>query len=172
MKTGRAAGGLLALCAAAAGCARPGAARIEPGSGSATDVPRTSVTLERTACYGRCPVYTVRLSGDGTVAFHGERFTATSGDAAGKVPREWVAALVREMNAAGYWSLGESYAAGSAACPNSPTDLPSEIITLTAGGRSKRVEHYRACSGAPASIAAMASRIDQIAGTEKWIGPR
>src|SRR5262245_50253000 len=53
------------------------AAPTEPGPeaapASAIDN-ETRVTLERTQCYGPCPVYTLSVAGDGTVAYFGTRY--------------------------------------------------------------------------------------------------
>jgi len=38
-----------------------------------------SVTLHRTACFGRCPDYTVEISNDGWVTYTGIRFTPDTG---------------------------------------------------------------------------------------------
>ena len=39
----------------------------------------TSVSIHRTACYGRCPDYLVQISNDGTAIYTGKRFTADTG---------------------------------------------------------------------------------------------
>src|ERR1041385_8201332 len=43
------------------------------------------ITLERTACFGTCPMYKLTIDSDGTVTFNGERFTKTTGIAKGKI---------------------------------------------------------------------------------------
>ena len=44
-----------------------------------------SITLERTACFGTCPMYKVTIASDGAVTFQGQRFTKTIGTAKGKI---------------------------------------------------------------------------------------
>ncbi|MCI0516543.1 MAG: DUF6438 domain-containing protein, partial [Woeseiaceae bacterium] len=44
-----------------------------------------SITLERTACYGTCPMYKVTIASEGAVTFEGQRFTKTIGTAKGKM---------------------------------------------------------------------------------------
>ena len=39
----------------------------------------SSVTMRRTACYGRCPDYSVKISSDGGVVYTGMRFVEDSG---------------------------------------------------------------------------------------------
>ncbi len=38
------------------------------------------ITLERTACFGACPVYTLSIYADGTVVYNGERFVDVEGE--------------------------------------------------------------------------------------------
>ena len=43
------------------------------------------ITLQRTACFGACPVYTVSIYADGTVAYNGERFVEVEGTQTGSI---------------------------------------------------------------------------------------
>ena len=38
------------------------------------------ITLERTTCFGVCPVYTLTIYGDGRVVYEGTRFVRTEGE--------------------------------------------------------------------------------------------
>ena len=37
------------------------------------------ITLERTACFGTCPIYKLTVYGDGRVEYEGERFVTVTG---------------------------------------------------------------------------------------------
>ena len=51
-----------------------------------------AVTLERTPCFGTCPVYTVAISRSGEVTFDGKRHVAHTGQATATIPRSgWTA---------------------------------------------------------------------------------
>src|SRR5712691_7505714 len=40
----------------------------------AQEQPQVVITLERTMCYGTCPAYTLRITGDGSVEYEGMRY--------------------------------------------------------------------------------------------------
>jgi hypothetical protein len=137
------------------------------------------VTLERTSCRGRCPSYTVRIHGDGTVDYQGGADVKTTGAAQGHLSTAEVKALVDAINNAGYFGLQDSYEKGEGGCPTYWTDLPSAITSVRAGGRTKSITHNLGCReqdvGAsfgpvfPARLEQFENRIDEIAGTTRWV---
>ena len=52
------------------------------------------------------------------------------------------------------------------------TDLPSAIISVTRGSRTKRIEHDHGCGSAPGALAVLEKRIDEVLGSEGWTGGR
>ena len=131
-----------------------------------------SIELERTACLGSCPVYSVALRGDGTVRYQGERFVKREGAATAKVAPEAVQGIVDAAKAAGFFDLPARYAYGEPTCPLYTADSPRTFITVTAGDRTKRIEHDYGCENGPKALVALADRIDSAAGTARWIGAR
>ena len=130
------------------------------------------IELERTACLGSCPVYSVALKGDGTVRYEGERFVKQSGAASAKVSPSAVRGIVDAAEAAGFFGLPTRYAYGEPTCPLYTADSPRTFITVTAGDRTRRIEHDYGCENGPKALVALAARIDSVAGTARWIGPR
>ena len=55
------------------------------------------VGLERTACFGTCPVYSLVVLNNGKVIFNGERFTAVQGKKEFEIPPESVNAIEAEL---------------------------------------------------------------------------
>ena len=51
------------------------------------------------------------------------------------------------------------------------TDMPSAKTSISLNGRSKSVSHYYGCRGPEIipALTALERKIDEIAGTEKWI---
>src|SRR6266545_3806614 len=84
------------------------------------------ITLERTACFGTCPIYTVSIASDGTVSFQGRQYTKAKA-ATGKISRKAFRRLVREFEKINYFSLPDEFAPGTKVCPQMITDLPSAI---------------------------------------------
>ena len=89
----------------------------------------------------------------------------TGGRAIGKhadrIPASIVGTLLATARRIGFFELQDRY--------HSPiTDLPMTIVTITAEGRTKRIEDYWA---APKELKQLEAEIDKAAGTQRWIGP-
>ncbi len=124
------------------------------------------ISLERTACFGRCPIYRVEIRGDGLVSYEGVRFVAVTGKRYRRISPAAVSRLVAQFRAADFYSLQDSYRANV-------TDLPSKIVTISIGGRTKRVLDYAGRNvGMPVAVNDIEEAIDRTAGTSAWVGAR
>jgi hypothetical protein len=128
------------------------------------------ITLERTPCFGTCPVYRVSLWNDGRIAFDGRRHVAHQGAAAGSVEPAVVDSLLAELVGAGYFELDTAYVYQSPGCGRYATDSPSVITSVTARGRTRRIQHDYGCQDAPAELGRLERRIDEVAGSSRWVG--
>ncbi len=144
-------------------------AYYEAGAQASSDKTDT-ITLERTACFGTCPIYKVTITSDGSVSFQGVRFTKTQ-SATGKISRRAFRRLAREFEKIKYFSLPDDFTPGTKNCPNVMTDMPSANTAIHLKGKSKTVSHYYGCgnSGVLPNLTALETKIDQVAGTRKWI---
>jgi hypothetical protein len=127
------------------------------------------VTLERTPCFGTCPVYSVWISGSGDVRFVGRRFTADTGEASASIPAARVDSLVAELRAGGYFDFDSAYVHGAPGCGRYATDLPSVITSVSTGAERKEIRHDHGCGEAPRALTGLERRIDEVAGTRQWI---
>ena len=126
---------------------------------------RLLASLERTACYGRCPIYTVTVLRDGTVQWEGERFVEGHRQGDGQaVGREQLAELADAFQKAGYFALKDKYTSYDV------TDHPSANTSYDDGTRHKTIAHYHGDRSAPEALDELEARIDEIVGTGKWIG--
>jgi hypothetical protein len=132
--------------------------------------------LERTQCYGECPIYRITIDGTGLVTFEGERFTKQIGTDHWQLSGSDLTRLQTAIGAIRFFELRDEYKYGDDVCPVSETDAPSAIMTITAGGRTKRVEHYYGCveSGIshdvyPRDLFEFASMVDEIVGVNRWL---
>ena len=130
-----------------------------------------SITLERTACFGTCPIYAVTINSDGAVTFNGERFVKTVGIAQDRIDKAAFRELVREFEKIDYFSLPDDFTPGSKVCPNMVTDMPSADTSIRLNGKTKSVAHYQGCgkSAVLDNLTALENKIDEVAGTAKWI---
>ncbi len=128
------------------------------------DGPLTTVkiTLQRGACYGTCPVYTLVIGGDGAVRYHGEGYVLVPGDHRFFVGVEAVRCLFDDFRAADFWSLPPEYVAPI-------TDSAESEVTLSIGRQTKTVRDYvgRAV-GMPKEVTALEEAIDRLAG-DRWV---
>jgi hypothetical protein len=124
------------------------------------------IRLERTACFGTCPIYTVEIRGDGTVIWNGARFVKAVGVRRYRISVAKVRQLVEQLRRANFYSALESYV------DRGITDMPSATITVTYGGVTKSVHDYAGTRvGMPQAIKDLEAAIDEAAGTKALIGP-
>jgi hypothetical protein len=121
------------------------------------------ITLQRTVCFGFCPAYTVRITGEGEVTYIGERFVNAVGERHATIPRADVERLLHRFEEAGFMQLRDEYRAHV-------TDLPTYTITLERNGRTKGVLDYGGISaGMPAAVRDLQDEIDRVANTAQWV---
>ena len=147
---------LIAVIMIAAGC-----------TGTKTPTPEelrdVKITLERTECFGTCPVCKLTVYGDGRVVYEGIRFVKVEGIIKTKISEDKIKQLVSEFNRIDYFSLDSSYEELNA------TDMPSAITSYTVNGKTKTVRHYHGDLSAPKKLAQLENRIDEIVGSEQWV---
>ncbi len=96
---------------------------------------------------------------------------ADSGVDSAQITTAAVDSLLGELDRGGLFQFDERYVSGAPACGLYATDLPSAIVSVEDRGRSKRIEHDHGCRKAPPALASLENRIDQVAGTARWIAP-
>src|SRR3954470_24713117 len=128
----------------------------------------TVITLERTSCFGECPVYSVRLDAAGNVTFDGKANVRVVGAATGRIPPSRVIALLATAERIKFFELREHYVTirNRDGSETTVTDLPTTFVSITRGGRTRRVEDY---VGAPPALKELEDQIDQAAGTNRWV---
>jgi hypothetical protein len=117
------------------------------------------ITLERTSCFGSCPVYSVSIDGDGTVTYEGRQFVRVAGRQTSQISRAAVDALLEEFRRIDFFSLQDQYTAPV-------TDHPTTYVTFRHGKRTKRIRDY---VGAPKALRDLERHIDEAAGVQRWI---
>lgn len=127
------------------------------------DPSQARIRLERSACLGTCPAYSVWIFGDGAVVFEGKSSVILEREIRYRISRERAAALIDRFRAADFYSARDSYRAQI-------TDHPTYAITFAIGGEEKRVEDYVGLVvGMPRVIADLELAIDEAAQTARFI---
>ncbi len=155
---------VLVLVAACGGAHHAGPTPISNTGGAPTGAHEPLATIERTACFGWCPIYKLTVFRDGVVEYEGEDFVKTKGKATGHLAPDELAALDDLFAKHGYLELADAYT------DYSVTDMPSVNTSYSSGGRTKKIQHYLGDSSAPAALGEVESGIDRIVHVEQWIG--
>jgi len=129
------------------------------------------ITLERTVCFGSCPIYKLAIFSDGRVDYQGIKFVKRIGRANARIGRARVEQLVAEFTNIDYFTLDDSYTPGTKGCPQVATDMPSAITSLTWQGKTKRINHYYGCTGGDVleTLTKLEAKIDEAVKINKWI---
>ena len=129
--------------------------------------PDTRIVLERTACFGSCPVYRVEVDAKGLVTFEGKEFVATLGKRTAFIPVDEVQRLIGEFKTINFLSLPESF---ERTCPIEVTCNPSTIVSLTLGGHARTVNDDHGCTGNALldEVRRLEEKIDIALQTKKW----
>ena len=130
--------------------------------------PDALIRLQRTSCFGSCPIYTVTIDARGTVTFDGERFVRVVGRKTMQISTSTVATLLARAERIRFFEMRDAYRVieNPDGTVGMVTDLPTKFVTVTVNGRTKRVEDYVA---APDSLAEFEREIDAAAGTKRWV---
>jgi hypothetical protein len=144
---------VLALGTLALGCVKAG---LEPPP----EPPRSQVAqdtvieLDRSECYGNCPVYRVTIFGDGNVVIDTTKARRRENHIQGLE----AIALADEIEQRGFFDLQEQPACAS--------DKPRAKITVKHHGKTKTFSHAIGCP--PDEAEAVVTRIDTVARSDKW----
>jgi hypothetical protein len=134
------------------------------------DIPQDlKITLERTECFGFCPVYKLTITADGSVVFEGRRFVKQEGvTIKSAITREQLKQLMAEFDRVKFFSLEDDYSEIRLSCP---TDQPSAFTSIRINGKSKRINHYLGCREpkVPKELTELENKIDEIVNTAQWL---
>lgn len=127
------------------------------------DTPFT-ISLQRTACFGSCPMYVVKVDSQGAVTFEGQRFVGHTGTHRGTATAAAVAELRQALMDSNFFAMSDCY------CERRITDLPSAIVTVEWSGQKKAVKHYAGDRSAPAALSDLQKKIDELSDAKRFIG--
>jgi hypothetical protein len=122
------------------------------------------ITLSRSLCYGRCPVYEVEIHGDGTFLYDGKLNVDAKGKRTAKISHASLVELVDFFRKTNYFSLDDRYVSAI-------TDNPTYETSISFDGISKSVVDYVGPSvGMPSTVTELEAAIDRLSGAYKWVG--
>jgi hypothetical protein len=134
----------------------------------------TVITLERTACYGWCPMYSLHVNSSGEVQYEGKQFVSVIGVRTTTITEQQVRELLDGFARIDFFSLRDVYetgpdivsADGSVTHSLPTTDLPNTYIGLTLDGRTKKIRDYEY---APKKLSELEREIERVADPHQWL---
>ena len=135
--------------------------------------PATVITLQRTECFGTCPVYKLTIFADGKVLYEGIRHVKKKGKIKSRISQVKLQQLIDEFENIYYFNLNDAYVRRSKGCPQWVTDMPSAITSLTRArnGKRKSVNHDHGCRGSEVLelLTRLEDTIDEAVNVNQWI---
>jgi hypothetical protein len=115
-----------------------------------------AVTLQRGACFGKCPQYSVVLFEDGTVVYTGIANVSKIGVYEFKVEADAVERITDIAKASGYFDWSENYDKVTI------TDQSTVITSVRSGDEYKRIVRYAGDTNAPVGLVQIEESIDKL----------
>lgn len=142
--------------------------------------------MERTPCFGNCPVYILTIQPDGKFFFENIK-TIKKGlpvtkkeKVEGKLSEEKINQLISEIGKADFFALKDSYTGDSGNCPTIATDNSTVTLSIKSNGKEKTITHYLGCleeikldepwKTFPQQLYNLENKIDEIVETKRWLG--
>jgi hypothetical protein len=123
------------------------------------NLPYGSISLQRTPCYGTCPVYTITLYRTGKADFEATRYLPNLGKFTGEVDPFTYGRLCYLIDNSRLGEMKPSYSANW-------TDAPTCIVAFTEGTTRKEISDYG--SVGPVELWAVQELIDTIRTRIEW----
>ena len=120
-------------------------------------------TLERTGCYGECPVYRLTVNSDGSVVYVGTRWVKVKGRQEYKLTEAQLNELQAAFDRSGFLQFHDyDHVEG--------TDDDWAHVSLRRAGAVKRVRHYHGDNAAPPALNVLEDEFDRIVDSARFVG--
>jgi hypothetical protein len=121
------------------------------------------IKLERTECYGTCPVYAVSVNEDGVVTFIGKKNISFIGTMIYSIPKADAATLARDFIALRDAALRREYR-------GNVTDLATYSVSFRAENYNQTIIDYAGYDDAmPPSVTQLQNRIDEVTRSTQFL---
>ena len=106
------------------------------------------ISLQRTACFGTCPIYKIEIFLDGSGIYTGTRFVKNIGVTKFSLSETQLNLILTKAEAIGFTNMKEEYS-------EPISDLPTTFIQI----KDKKIRDY---TGAPKTLKNLENLIDQL----------
>lgn len=124
-----------------------------------------TIQIERTMCFGECPVYKVEILSDGTVNYNGESFVEKKGKHSWQIDAATIEKLNKAIKYYRYFDIRKVKPTFEA------TDNPYCILSVTLqDSTSKKTNNYHGDNSYPEELFKLEDKIDKLIGIKDYIG--
>jgi hypothetical protein len=124
-------------------------------------LPFERIELERTACFGACPIYTVTLFRDGKARYHGEGFVKNEGDFTGRIHISQFGRLCFLLERLGFSEFEREYSAPW-------TCSPTVYLRVWRAGEAEPIVVKDYGSYGPIELWRLQQAVGAVAGRIEW----
>ena len=118
------------------------------------------MSVEKTACFGQCPIYIIELDGVGGVNLEGKRFVDNIGESTAVLKSDDMTKLVVLSNTADWKAYDSEYLTGY-------SDLPSTIVRYSKKAGDTSEVRYES-DKAPVTLRLIAESMDSLRKVTDW----
>lgn len=135
---------------------------------SGYDLQNLTISLERGACFGNCPDYSLVVHGDGLVEYKGRSRGKETEARQGHIDVDTLRILATTFQVAKFSAIAEDYSGSN--CKRYCTDMPTVTTQVTFRGKTHKVRHDYGCMDAPKILFELESAVDKAANSQQWTG--
>lgn len=117
-------------------------------------------SIEKSPCFGQCPVYTMKIYNNGVVKYSGKNFVTRTGNYVMEISRDQMLAFINKANSIKYMEMDDTY--------DNPrvTDVPSATTSIVIDRKRKQVKRR---FGYPKELIEYEKLFDDLLNSNKWI---
>lgn len=125
---------------------------------SVSESPAVLASIERTACFGKCPIYRATFHDNGEVTYIGRNFVEHVGTYTTLISEDDLKSIVQMAKDMNYFGLNDAY-------PTPIPDFPTCITTVNLEGRQKRILNGE---NAPRDLIGFERHLDALLKDREW----
>jgi len=127
------------------------------------------VVLWRQGCAAGCPDYALHYA-DGKVQYTGIRNVSRKGNLSVDFDLYHQHQLLKLVEQAAFFGLGDDYTLKSKKCHPSQADAPVYVVGVTLNGQTRKIQVNQGCTNIPSQLSDLARGIDRLAQSKRWTG--
>ncbi|MBX9850224.1 MAG: hypothetical protein K2X86_00525 [Cytophagaceae bacterium] len=131
------------------------ACKMHPVSSNSFD--SSVIIMEKTECYGYCPVYSITIDGTGKVIYEGKKHVKKVGKFERQLSGKEISTIFSAFEHSDFFKLQNEYTAGV-------SDMPTVYVTFEHQGQKKKITDYY---GAPESLKKLEELVEKVALSEE-----